>query len=89
MNSNTNEKQQPVQEFRVGGVKAVLWKNETRNGAMFNTSLVRIYKDADDQWQETHSLGRDDLLAAAKVLDQAHSYIIEAEQTERSENEAA
>ena len=89
MNSNTNEKQQPVHEFRVGGVKAVIWKNQTRNGVMFSTSLVRIYKDAEDQWQETHSLGRDDLLAASKVLDQAHSYIIEEEQAERSENEAA
>ena len=75
----TAEKNQPMAEFRINGVKSVVWKNETRNGAMFNTSLVRVYKDKDDEWQETHSFSRDDLLAAVKVLDEAHSFILEQE----------
>ena len=62
---NDPHKNRPVAEFRINGTKAVVWKNDTQNGPMFNTSLVRIYRDADDQWQETHSLGRDDLLSAA------------------------
>lgn len=78
---DSTQKNQPVMEYRINGVKAVVWKNETRNGSMFNTTLVRVYKDKDGQWQETASLGRDDLLAAAKVLDQAHSFIIIHEQT--------
>ncbi len=82
------EKNHPVMEYRINGVKAVVWKNETRNGSMFNTTLVRVYKDKDDQWQETTSLGRDDLLAAAKVLDQAHSFITIHEQA-KSEPDSA
>ena len=84
----SSEKSRPEVEFRINGVKAVVWKNETRNGAMFNTSLVRIYKNGDDEWQETHSLGRDDLLAAAKALDQAHSFIVEEERTRRNEEQS-
>ena len=51
---------------------------------MFNTTLIRVYKDAEDEWRETHSLGRDDLLAAGKVLDEAHSFILSEERKARS-----
>jgi len=80
----SSEKNRPVAEFRINGAKAVVWKNDTQNGPMFNTSLVRVYRDANDEWQETHSLGRDDLLAAAKVLDEAHSFILDEERAARS-----
>lgn len=81
------EKNHPVMEYRVNGVKAVVWQNETRNGSMFNTTLVRVYRDKEGNWKETNSLGRDDLLPAAKVLDQAHSFIIIQEQATASESE--
>ena len=81
------EKNQPVMEYRINGVKAVVWQNETRNGSMFNTTLVRIYRDKEGNWKETSSLGRDDLLPAAKVLDQAHSFIIIQEQATASVSE--
>lgn len=63
----------------------MVWKNDTRNGIMFSTTLVRIYKDQEDEWKETHSLGRDDLLLAAKVLDQVHSFIVEEERRMRDD----
>ena len=65
---DSSEKTQPEAEFRINGVKAVVWRNDTRNGHMFNTTLIRVYKDAEDEWRETHSLGRDDLLAAGYAL---------------------
>lgn len=74
-NGNTKEAQRPAAEFRINGTKAVVWENETRNGSMFNVQLVKVYRDDEGEWHETHSLGRDDLLSAAKVLDQAHSWI--------------
>jgi len=80
----SSEKNQPAAEFRINGVKAVVWENETRNGSMFNTTLVRVYKDKDEEWKETNSLGRDDLLAARKVLDEAHSFILDEERNARS-----
>lgn len=51
---------------------------------MYNTTLVRVYKDKDDEWQETHSMGTGDLLAASKVLDEAHSFILTEERASRS-----
>lgn len=81
---DSSEKTQPEAEFRINGVKAVVWRNDTRNGHMFNTTLIRVYKDSEDEWQETHSLGRDDLLAAEKVLDEAHSFILSEERKARS-----
>ena len=68
--SNSETKNQPVQEIRMGLIKAVVWANPTKsNGIMHNVTLSRIYRDTDGDWQETQSLGRNDLLLAAKVLD--------------------
>ncbi len=80
----------PFREFRCGALKAVVWQNDTRNGVMFSTQLVRIYKDEADEWQESHSLGFDDLLPAGKLLDTAHTVIIREmqERAERQRNAA-
>lgn len=56
----------------MGAIKAAIWKNDTGNGVRFNTTLSRLYKDG-DEWRNTDSFGRDDLLVLAKVADQAHS----------------
>lgn len=71
--SNTTNK--PVYEIRYGAVKATIWVNETSVGPRHNVTLGRLYKDGDEQWRTSDSLGRDDLLTAAKVLDLAHSWI--------------
>ncbi len=69
-------KEKPVNELRIGAVKAAIWKNSTPNGGRYNVTLARLYKDGDD-WKSSDSLGRDDLLNGAKVLDQAHTWIHE------------
>ena len=57
--ANTNR---PVDEVRIGRVKATIWRNETEDGkARFNTVFSRLYKDG-DAWQSTPSFGRNDLL---------------------------
>jgi hypothetical protein len=73
---NQNQKQKPVHEVRLGSVKAAIWQNQTENGARFNVTLARIYKDG-EQWKSTDSFGRDDLLLLTKVIDQAHTWIFE------------
>lgn len=67
---------QPVHEIRLGAIKATIWENETNNGIRYNVNLHRLYKDGDD-WKQTESFGRDDLLTVAKVVDMAHSWIFE------------
>ena len=64
--------QQPVDEIRIGRVKATIWRNGTDEQPRHNVTFGRLYKEA-DQWKTTQSFGRNDLLVLAKVADQAHS----------------
>lgn len=74
------KKNHPANELRLGAVKAVVWANQTKNGVMHNVTLARLYRDEGGDWKESSSFGRDDLLSAAKVLDQAHTWIHRTEQ---------
>ena len=75
------EKTKPIHEVRLGAIKAAVWKNDTSNGVRYNTTFSRLYKDG-DEWKNTDSFGRDDLLVLAKVADRAHSWIQEQSQEE-------
>lgn len=68
--------QQPVEEVRIGHIKAAIWRNENERGVFFNATFARLYKDG-ERWKETQSFGRDDLLLLAKVADRVHSTIYE------------
>ncbi len=74
----------PVDEVRIGAVKAAIWRNETDNGSRFNVTFSRSYKDSEGNWKSTSSFRRDDLLVVAKVADQAHSRIFELRREEKA-----
>lgn len=74
MNSPQSPRPKPVHEIRFGTLKAAVWRNETENGHRFNTTFSKSYKDG-EQWHNTDSFGRDDLLVIAKLADHAHSWI--------------
>ncbi len=74
--------QKPVDHIRLGNISASIWRNETDNGAIYNATIQRSYKDGDD-WKNTESFGRDDLLTVAKVADQANSRIFELQTEDR------
>lgn len=65
----------PVHEIRLGAIKASIWANETATGPRHNVTLGRLYKDTNDDWRTSDSLGREDLLLAVKVLDLAHTWL--------------
>ena len=79
--------QKPVDEIRIGRVKATIWRNGTDEQPRHNVTFGRLYKEA-DQWKTTQSFGRNDLLVLAKVADQAHSRIFALPQEEQTEAEA-
>lgn len=79
-----NNPKKPVHEVRLGRVRAAVWENPTKNGAMHNVTLTRLYKDDNDNWADSTSFGRDDLPLLAKVADQAHTWIFS--QNGRTEN---
>ncbi len=66
----------PVHEIRLGRIKAAVWANDTEHGVRHGVTLCRIYKDG-NQWKETTSFGRDDLLVVAKIVDHANTWIYE------------
>ena len=79
--------QKPVDEIRIGRVKATIWRNGTDEQPRHNVTFGRLYKEA-DQWKTTQSFGRNDLLVLAKVADQAHSCIFALPREEEPEAEA-
>ena len=62
--NGNGQPKRPFAELKRFPLKTVIWENQTVNGAMFSVQLVRVYKDEDNNWQETHSFNADDLLAA-------------------------
>jgi hypothetical protein len=74
---NTPKSTRPVQEIRLGRVKAAIWVNRTREGVIYNVTFERSYKDG-ETWKTSTSFGRDDLLKVAKLADQAHSWMTQS-----------
>jgi hypothetical protein len=72
---------QPAHKFRDGALQVTIWRNPTEKGVFYSVTPVRGYKKG-DAWKETESLGFDDLLPMAKLLNQAHSWIVEAKKTD-------
>lgn len=64
---------QPAYKARISTLTAVVWRNAGET-PWYSVRLTRGYK-TQDGWAESDSFGYDDLLAAAKLLDQAHSWI--------------
>ena len=67
-------KQKPVHEIRMGRIKAAIWANETDNGTRHNVTITRLYKDG-DEWKTSTSFGREELPLVAKIADMAHTWI--------------
>jgi hypothetical protein len=82
---------QPAHKIRISNLTAVVWRNSGENGNWYSAQISRSYK-VDDGWRETDSLGYDDLLSAAKLLDLAHTWImhqVAADRKGRKEAEQA
>lgn len=66
----------PVATFRYGRVKATVWCNMTDRGSFYAVNLVRIYRqEGTNEWAQSNSLGRDDLLPAAEAARDAWKWI--------------
>lgn len=71
-----NQNSRPVHSIRIGTVRASIWENRSGESTWYNVTVSRSYKDG-DQWKNSDSFGRDDLLPLAKVVDLAHTWICE------------
>ncbi|MBL9185854.1 MAG: hypothetical protein JNK23_00105 [Opitutaceae bacterium] len=65
----------PVETFRLGRIKAVVWENDVDQQKYYNVSFARTYMDEAKEFHDSDSFGRDDLPLMAKLADQAHTFI--------------
>ena len=70
-------KVQPVEEIRIGSIKAAIWRNEGESGPRFNVTFQRLYRTEEGKWLSTTSFGRDDLLVLMKVADATHTRVMQ------------
>ena len=81
----------PAHKIRISNLQATIWRNSGDKGSWYSVQLTRGYK-TDEGWRETDNLGFDDLLTAAKLLDQAHTWVthqLDADHKGRKQSEQA
>ena len=71
----------PAHKIRNGALQVTIWRNSGEKGSWHSVTSSRGYKQGDD-WKETDSLNFDDLLAMAKLLDLAHTWIMHQQQAD-------
>lgn len=65
-----NEKNRPVQEVKIGGIIAAIWKNEYETGVGYRLTFHRLYKDG-EAWKRTEVFRQKDLSLLEGVVRQA------------------
>src|SRR5580704_3685815 len=79
---------QPAHKFRDGALQVTIWRNPGEKGNWYSVIPSRSYRKG-DAWNQTESLGSDDLLAMSKLLSQAHSWIVEAKKADAKARKAS
>jgi hypothetical protein len=72
----------PAHKIRIGVLQVTIWRNHSEKGNWYSVSPARSYKQGDETWRETDSLGREDLLPMGKLLNEAHSWIVQQERAD-------
>ena len=66
----------PAFRTRYGRVEAAVWARDLdEGGTVFGVTLHRNYPDKEGRWQRTGALDEQDLLPAAKALDECYVFI--------------
>ena len=75
--SSTKNTKVPVKTIRLGRIKAAVWENEADQKKFYNVTFARTYRDEQQNYHDSDSFGRDDLLLVAKLANEAHTFIFE------------
>jgi hypothetical protein len=75
----SDKAKKPAYKLRDGAIEVVIWRNEGEKGAWYSVTATRSFKQG-EEWKQTESFGQDDLLALAKLLDLAHTWILTQQQ---------
>jgi hypothetical protein len=89
MTNESTHKTKPAHKLRDGLLTVTIWKNSNDKGPRYSATPSRSYKKG-NEWGQSDSYASDELLALAKLLDEAHSWMRATEQAERqAEKDAA
>src|SRR5207244_4199009 len=84
----TKAMSQPAHKIRFGVLQVTIWRNTSDKGTWYSAVPTRSYKQGDETWKETDSLGADDLLIMAELLRQAFSWIAKQAQADSKARKA-
>ena len=76
----TSQPKQPIKEFRVGSIKAAIWRNDVQQGertvVQYSVKVQRSYYDKDSkQWKPTDFFFPNDLPRLQLVVAKAFEYV--------------
>jgi hypothetical protein len=83
---DSEPKQRPAREVRLGRIRAAIWENATDNGAWRKVTFSRLFKDKDNRWRDTESFSKEDVLLLTEVARQV-AYILYKEEPEAESTE--
>ena len=70
----------PEKSFKCGGCEAAVFENEVVKGgktiAIKKVAFQKRYKNANGEWDSTHSLDINDIPKAVLVLNKAYEYLV-------------
>lgn len=79
----SKDSNKPVDNVRIGSVRAAIWRNDHEKGAIYNATFERSYRGSNKEWRSSSSFGRDELLLLAKVANEAHTRITALQRADR------
>jgi hypothetical protein len=80
----------PAHKIRISNLSVTIWRNTNsdKGTTWYSTTPSRSYKDGDETWKETDSLGFDDLLIMAELHRQAFVWIARQQQADSKARKA-
>ena len=79
---------QPAHKIRFGNLSVTIWRNSSEKGTWYSVNASRSYKQGDEAWKESDSLGQDDLLPMAELHRQAFVWIAKQQQADSKARKA-
>ena len=77
----------PINVLRRRGVKVSVFENHVGQNVFHKVTVQKIYRDEQEQWKTTTSLGRDDLPIAQLLLNKAWEFILDQEAADAKPSE--
>ena len=68
-------KNPPIHVMQDALVKVKIWEHQGEKGTYWSVQPLRVYKKAENDWQEAYSFTGTDILRVGRLIDEAYDYI--------------